>query len=132
VDSQQLLKELNLSTSDEDDRRNGLHRRDVTGSWRGGIRESMEQVVLRALSGGLQGPPSLPTTPSPRRGTAALATEEGPTDMTVSAKPKESDALSATSSLSNSNRSRMAVMAQRVKFRKWMRRRRGLKSPQDE
>jgi hypothetical protein len=140
ADSQQLLKELNLSTSDEGEHRNGPHQRDGTGSWRGGIRESMEQVVLRALSGTLQPPLSPPQTtttttpPSSSRGASGLLVADAgsPTDMTVSAKAKESDALSATSSLSNSNRSRMAIMAQRVKFRKWMRRRRGMKGPQDE
>lgn len=131
ADSEQLLKELNLSSTD-DEERNGARRRDEASGFlaRSTIRESMEQVVLRALSGTLTTPTPPPLLP--RVYDKQSATAEKPATMTVDAKPKESDAMSATSSLSTANRSRMAVMAQRVKFRKWMRRRRGLTTPQDE
>jgi hypothetical protein len=127
ADSEQLLKELNLSSTDDEERNGGSRRKETSGVLaRSTIRESMEQVVLRALSGTLTTP--TPTLPPSRKS----ATAEKQATLTVDAKTKEADAMSATSSLSTANRSRMAIMAQRVKFRKWMRRRRGLKTPQDE
>jgi hypothetical protein len=128
ADSEQLLKELNLSSTDDEERNGDRRRKGASGVLaRSTIRESMEQVVLRALSGTLT-TPTPPPPPPPRAYAQQTTTAENP----AAAKAKESDAMSATSSLSTANRSRMAVMAQRVKFRKWMRRRRGLKTPQDE
>ena len=136
ADSSQLLKELNLSSTDEDappaaakatkDKSLGFLN---TGS---SIRESMEQVVLRALSGTLQTPVASPTASTPTKKTKPPPTPTPPTasetQMTITVdnnESKEVDCMSATSSLSASKSSRMTLMAQRVKFRRWMRRRRG-------
>lgn len=105
ADSSQLLKELNLSSDEEDTP-------PKSASLKSSIRQSMEDVVLRALS----------TTPPLREKQQPTTNYKDRITITVQENPK--DAVSTTSSLTATHRTRLQALSQRVKFRRWMRKRR--------
>jgi hypothetical protein len=114
ADSSQLVKELNGSTDDEGAKRPASRIPRVTS------REKMEQSVLRALS--LHTEDQMGQKP----------TTEYRDRITVTTQDGVRDGLSTTSSLTASHKSRLAALSQRVKFRRWMRRRRGNQLYEDE
>jgi len=118
ADGSTVMKDLNTASSDDDG--GGLSEQPIKTS----IRESMEQVVLRALSAGESAFSSDKSKDNDAKTKITVTTFH---DSGNEKKEMRADA-SATSSLTAStgtNKNRLQALSQRVKFRRWMKKRKG-------
>jgi len=126
ADSEQLLKELNLSSDEEEGRQT-----QTTSAPRNSIRESMEHAVFRALSAGEGGNLQMR---SFRENANKSVSQGAPSSLdrfkfTVQQETNEKSPVSTSEVLSftgsAANKTRLQALSQRVKFRRWMKKRKG-------